>query len=99
MGSHNFMLSWLMALMNVQFSQHHTVHQLKLPVDAKGLRWLVDRGVLETVWQNKWYSHPPTMAIMIPLINITVSVSICNVVLQGFTSFPKSRNHLKILGA
>lgn len=40
---------WPTALMNVQFSQHHTVHQLKLPLDAKGLRWLVDRGVLETV--------------------------------------------------
>lgn len=34
-----------------------------------------------------------------PLINITVSVSIFNAVLQGFTSCPKSRKHLKILGA
>lgn len=49
MGSHNCVRSWLTALMNVQCSQHHTMHQLKLPLDAIWLRWLVDRGVLETV--------------------------------------------------
>jgi hypothetical protein len=45
-GSHYCVCSWLMILMNIQFSQHYTVHELKL-------LWLVDRGVLETVRQNK----------------------------------------------
>jgi len=78
------------------FSASHSA-STKVAIRCQRVKMACRQGCAGNSLTEQMIFPPYLYGHMIPLINI--SVSIFNAVLEGFTSFPKSRNHLKILGA